>query len=251
MITADGWCDWAIRVEGRKPIGNGFNPGVNPVKGLVFHSAEGWAQTLLSPSSQWGYYSAQYPWHFSNLLDGRMVQHYSLNVRCWHGTAFNDSYGGIEHEGVSPEPGKGPLLNEAQIANDRRLIADVSAWKGWEPRRPAALGDKTASLYEHKETIWFGGTSTSCPNNRIPWDKILAGLQEDDMSQQEIEELADRRALSLVLKEINWPDYGDGLYRPVSVAEQNGMLLIEFWTKDRKRPPEPVPAIWVKKPSDV
>ena len=68
------------------------------------------------------------------------------------------------------------------------------------------------------------------------------------MSQQEIEELADRRALSLVLKEINWPDYGDGLYRPVSVAEQNGMLLIEFWTKDRKRPPEPVPSIWVKKP---
>lgn len=101
-------------------------------------------------------------------------------------------------------------------------------------------------LAEHKETVWFGGSSTSCPNNRIPWDKILAP-QEADMSQQEIEELADRRALSLVLKEMNWPEYGDGLYRTVSVAEANGQLLIELWTKDRVRPANPV-SFWVRVP---
>lgn len=250
MISADGWLDKAIRMEGRPiTVGAGFNAGYNPAKGIVFHSAEGWAQTLLSPTSQWGYYSAEFPWHFSNLLDGRLVQHYSLNVRCWHGSAFNDSYVGIEHEGVSPEAGKGPLINDAQIANDRLIIAEVSVWKGWAPKRPVYSGDKTATLYEHKETVWFGGTSTSCPNNRIPWDRILAPAEEGpDMSQQDIEELADRRAAALVVDAINFPQGGDSLYRPVSVAEQNGMLLIEFWTKARKRPPEPVPALWVKKP---
>lgn len=237
----------AIKMPGRPvTVGAGFNAGYNPVSGIVFHSAEGWTQTLLSPTSQWGYYSAEYPWHFSNLLDGRLIQHYPLTVRCWHGSAFNDSYVGIEHEGVSPEAGKGPLLNDAQIANDRLIIAEVSAWKGWKPKRPVYSGDKTATLYEHKETVWFGGTSTSCPNNRIPWDKILAP-QEDAVDAKDYEELSDRRALSLVMKEMNWPDYGDGLYRTVSVAEANGQLLIELWTKDRVRPENPV-SFWVRVP---
>lgn len=182
MITADGWLDKAIRLQGRAPVfdgKSGFNAGVNGVRGIVFHSAEGWAETLLSRTSQWGYYSAEFPWHFSNLLDGRLFQHYPLTLRCWHGSAFNDNYAGIEHEGVSRTPGNGPVLNPLQIRNDQVVIAEISAWKGWTPRRPERAGDKTATLYEHKETVWFGGTSTSCPNNRIPWDLILQG--EDDM----------------------------------------------------------------------
>ena len=68
------------------------------------------------------------------------------------------------------------------------------------------------------------------------------------MSQEEQLELADRRAVALVIREIGMAQGDDSLYTPVSVAEANGMLLIEFWSKDRKRPPEPVPAIWVRKP---
>lgn len=246
-MIVDGWLDKAIKMPGRPiSVGAGFNSGVNAVKGLVFHSAEGFAGTLLDPRSQWGYYSAEFPWHFSNLLDGRLIQHYPMTARCWHGSAFNQDYVGIEHEGRSPEPGKGPLLNAAQIENDRILIAEVSAWKGWEPKRPAFVGDKTATLYEHKETVWFGGTSTSCPNNRIPWERILGGPA---VTPEEELELADRRALALAIDAMSFGQGGDGgIYRPVAVAEANGQLLIELWTRDRRRPPEPVPSFWVKKP---
>lgn len=104
-------------------------------------------------------------------------------------------------------------------------------------------------LAEHKETVWFGGTSTSCPNNRIPWDKILGGPA---VTPEEELELADRRAAALVIDAINFAQGrdDDAIYRPVSVAESDDgrMLLVEFWSKDRKRPAEPVPAIWVLKP---
>lgn len=224
MITEDGWLSSAIRMPGRPiTVGAGFNAGYNPVSGIVFHSAEGWATTLLSQTSQWGYYSAEFPWHLSNLLDGRLIQHYPLTVRCWHGSAFNDSFVGIEHEGVSPEAGKGPLLNDAQIANDRLVIAEVSAWKRWQPKRPAFAGDRTATLYEHKETAWFGGTSTSCPNNRIPWDKILAPAQEDPLNAEREEELGRQRARGYLL---------DALLRDydvVPVSEPgNGVLIVEL-----------------------
>lgn len=175
MISADGWLDWAVKMPGRPATGPGFNPGVNGVHGIVFHSAEGFAQTLLSPTSQWGYYSALYPWHLSNLLDGRLVQHYPFLARCWHGSAFNDNYVGMENEGKTPEGATvGPPLNDAQIANAQRVIADLSEWKGWKAKRPTSATDKTATLYEHTEVVRFGGSGTQCPSKRIPWDKVLA-----------------------------------------------------------------------------
>jgi hypothetical protein len=174
-ISADGWIDGAIRMPGRPVVvGEGFNAGINSALGLVFHSAEGFAATMLSPTSQWGYYSAEYPWHLSNLLDGRLIQHYSLHVRCWHGSAFNDSYVGMEHEGLTPEgASSGPSLNLAQVTNDRYVIRELSQWKGWQPKRPTSLTDKTATLYEHTEVRRFGGTGTQCPSNRIPWGAVL------------------------------------------------------------------------------
>lgn len=164
-------------MPGRLPSGPGFNAGINGVRGLVFHSAEGFAATMLSKTSQWGYYSAEYPWHLSNLLDGRLIQHHSFNVRCWHGSAFNDEYVGMEHEGLTPQGATvGPVLNAAQIANDVRVSKSLSEWKGWVPRRPTSASDKAATLYEHNETVRFGGTSTQCPSKRIPWEVIMAEL---------------------------------------------------------------------------
>lgn len=181
MITSDGWLSWAERMPGRPASGPGFNTGVNGVRGLVFHSAEGFAATMLSPTSQWGYYSAAYPWHLSNLLDGRLIQHHSFFVRCWHGSAFNQEYVGMEHEGRTPEGATvGPVLNEAQIANAVRVAADLGEWKGWTPRRPTSAMDLTATLYEHNETVRFGGTGTQCPSHRIPWDEIMRRLAMPD-----------------------------------------------------------------------
>lgn len=173
-VTPDGWLTWAERMPGRPATGPGFNVGVNDVRGIFFHSAEGYAETLLSKTSQWGYYNAQYPWHLSNLLDGRLIQHYPFTARCWHASAANDHYVGMEHEGRTPDGSTvGPVLNDLQVANDRRVIASVGAWRGWAPKRPTAASDLAATLYEHTEVIRFGGSSTQCPSHRIPWDKVL------------------------------------------------------------------------------
>jgi hypothetical protein len=108
-------------------------------------------------------------------MDGRLIQHYPFTARCWHGTAFNDEYVGMEHEGVTPaRASSGPLLNARQVANARHVIASLSAWRGWTPKRPAGPADKAATLYEHNEVVRFGGTATQCPSHRIPWLAIMA-----------------------------------------------------------------------------
>ena len=251
MITSDGWIDWAIRLE---PTNRHVNPGINPVRGIVMHSAEGYASVLLDPSSQYGY-NGNHSWHLSNLMDGRLFQHYPLTARCWHGTALNQEYVGVENEGDAP---KEASLNDAQVANARRFIPEIAEWKGWNPRRPAYEGDTSHSLWEHNETVWLGGDATACPSGRIPWDKILEEPfgnseqlppLEDTMDEADTLELADRRAAALVAREIGWPPYGDGMYRPVSVAEDGNMLYLEFWpTAVRIRPADPVPGIWVRRP---
>lgn len=176
-MIVNGWLDWAERMPGRPATGNGFNTGINDVRGLVFHSAEGFAPTMLSKTSQWGYYSAEYPWHLSNLLNGRLIQHHPFTVRCWHGSAFNQSYVGMENEGRTPDGAAvGPVLNDGQIANAVHVAKDLSAWKGWTPKRPTSASDLTATFYEHNETVRFGGTGTQCPSHRIPWQKIMEGL---------------------------------------------------------------------------
>ena len=180
-ITADGYLDWAERMPGRPATGPGFNAGVNGVRGLVFHSAEGFATTMLSKTSQWGYYSAQYPWHLSNLLDGRLIQHYPFTARCWHGSAFNDEYVGMENEGRTPDGATiGPVLNDGQVSNARRVIASLSQWKGWTPKRPTSSSDKTATLWQHGEVTRFGGSATQCPSSRIPWPLILSTSPSED-----------------------------------------------------------------------
>lgn len=123
MISSDGWLSWATRLE---PATRRVNLGVNPAKGIVLHSAEGYASVLLDPTSRYGY-NGQYSWHATNLMDGRLVQHYPFNSRCLHATAFNQEFVGVENEGYQP---KEKSLNEAQIQNAVRLIADLAAWKG-------------------------------------------------------------------------------------------------------------------------
>lgn len=176
-----GLLDWAERVPG--PV-HKVNAGTNPVFGIIAHSAEGYeaglrSQILGGPVS----------WHLSNLKDGRLWQHYPLTSRCWHATAANNAYIGIESEGRA-----GESLTEAQIANLVRIIREVSAWKGWEPRRPTSDIDMSATLYEHREVTRFGGTATACPSGRIPWDEILSRLQEDDVKENYDGELNSRRA---------------------------------------------------------
>lgn len=161
MTISNGWVDWAQRVPGPSIKVNG---GINPVHGVVLHSAEGYQSGLLSQLA-----GAPVSWHFSVLYDGTLWQHYPITAQCWHATAFNNFTIGVEHEGVGGQP-----FNDLQLATDKKLIAELSAYGGWSPKRPTSKTDLTATLWEHNEvTRLKGGTGSTCPNGRIPWDKIL------------------------------------------------------------------------------
>lgn len=172
-IDAQGWFDWAIRLE---PASKKVNPGVNTVKGLFMHSAEGYGHVLLDPASQYGY-NGNHSWHLTNLFDGTLYQHYPLSAQCWHATAANNAYVGMENEGRVPNE---PTLTDAQIVTTRRVIAELAERYGWTPSRPQSTKDTTHTLWEHREVGRLGGTISSCPSGRIPWQEILKASEEED-----------------------------------------------------------------------
>lgn len=185
MIDSQGWFDWAERVSGHPDKLNKNSSGVplnNPVQGIFLHSAEGYETYLRTNPPQPPAVGGQKSWHLTNLFSGRLLQHYPLNRQCWHATAGNSKYVGMEHEGRVPVE---PTLTDAQIATSRRVIAEISQEYGWIPSRPSSISDTSHTLWEHKEVVRLGGTSSSCPSGRIPWDKILVTeppvVDEDEM----------------------------------------------------------------------
>ena len=200
MIDAQGWLDWAIRLPG--PLAH-TNAGTNPVNGIFMHSAEGYGYILLDPASEYGY-NGNHSWHLTNLFDGTLYQHYPLTARCWHATAANNEYIGVENEGDYPTEAS---LTDAQVATAVRFIGEIAAWKGWEPRRPSGPTDLLATLYEHREVMRFGGSATACPSGRIPWQTILERLGGDDMSEEDKAKIETERLRRLVHRTLDRDDY--------------------------------------------
>lgn len=175
MPIINGYLDWAEKVPGPAQKTNG---GINPVHGITFHSAEGYENGLRANNASYTGTSKDVSWHLSNLKDGRMLQHYPFTAQCWHATKFNNFCVGMEHEGVAGQP-----LTQAQIANDKKVIAEIQNAYGLVPKRPTSSADLTATLWEHNEVVRLGGSGTACPSSRIPWDVILA--TENEMLKQE------------------------------------------------------------------
>lgn len=174
-MIQDGWLEGAERVPGHPAKVNG---GVNPATGFVAHSAEGWEAALRTLVAD---VNRRASWHFSNLLDGRLLQHYPITAQCWHGgSGFpNSTMVSMEHEGMAPSP-----LTDAQIATTVRVIRELIGYRGWKAARPRDSADRLATLYEHRECIRFGSDPTACPSDRIHWPEILDNLQEEnDMMQ--------------------------------------------------------------------
>lgn len=137
VITADGWFDWAIRYPG--PIEkSGYWPGINesdPV-GVVYHSAEGSAASLLSLVTN---LQRQASWTASNMKDGKFYQHYPVRRVVWTNGSMlaNVKFRGIESEGVA-----GEVLTVPQTANLTRAASDMRDFFGWEEiKRPQAESD--------------------------------------------------------------------------------------------------------------
>jgi len=177
-MIVNGWIDWAIKLPG--PLSKVYS-GTNQCRGIFLHSAEGYASTLLGLVQ-----NGSHSWHFSNMLDGKFYQHYPLSSRCWHASAANFDYIGVENEGVGSRelrPIPEPTLSEPQINNNVHLIKEISLYKGWAPTRPWGSLDISHTLWEHNEVTRLGGSSTACPSGRIPWQTIferLTSMPSDD-----------------------------------------------------------------------
>ena len=128
-------------------------------KGAVVHSAEGYlsgAMGVLDSQARksWGAFLAK---------DGQVYQHYELQAITWHaGFDANIALFGIETEGVAGEP-----LTDGQLAT---LIAFLR-WQREQEVWPEV--SRASTLREHNEFM-----STSCPSGRIPWERVIEGLEE-------------------------------------------------------------------------
>lgn len=143
------------------PIEKTGYPGVavRQGKGAVLHSMEG---PLAAGLGELDRLDRRASWHFSNPKSGTLLQHFETEAVTWHaGYEANCRYIGIEHEGVV-----GQVLTESQIANDVALLRWLAQQEGW------SSFVRKGTLWEHREFM-----ATSCPSNRIPWDRIIAELE--------------------------------------------------------------------------
>ena len=163
------------------------------------HSAEGsWAgmRSVLMDVRPRANGSLPGSWHFSNLKDGTLYQHYPSDVIAWHARGGNTKYAGVEHEGKAGEP-----LTERQIDNAVSLIRwikEVCEWDDLSRARP------DGNMVEHQEVGRETGYVTACPSgHRIPWIKIMVRAEKEDKVEllKQLEKNANYAAVLGVLSE--------------------------------------------------
>lgn len=173
MINKEGFFDWAIIYPG--PQSKSGYPGIKDsnAQGVVYHSAEGSAASLLSLVTN---LDRQASWTASNMKDGKFYQHYPVTRIVWTNGSkeANIRFRGVESEGVKGEP-----LTAAQTENLIRCAEDMRDFFKWPGFR------RNIEAWEHNQMTAFGAAATACPSGRIPWDKIMAGL-EDDVSKEDV-----------------------------------------------------------------
>ena len=152
--------DWYPSAQKVLGVASKRRAGKNPVKGVVCHSAEGYAAGLRAELANT---TRSVQWHASILKDGTVWQHHPFSVRLNHAadTYGNDNLVGIEHEGVA-----GEALTPAQLASSVALVWWLADRYGFKPSRTGVA----KTLYEHRE---ISDTGTACPSNRIPWGFYL------------------------------------------------------------------------------
>lgn len=196
---AETWIPWAIRDPG--PTDKRYSEP-NRREGIVLHSMEGsfdGARSRLmsryrTPDGRYTSYSAA-SWHFSLRKDGRLYQHYPLEVSCWHGgnRLANTRFIGLELEGTKDEP-----INMPQMETLARLLTDLRPILTLEwVREPVGL--RTMWLHREVATIAHPNAGpTACPSNRYEsffgfWNHLaeLAAKKEGAV-EQELDRVLDR-----------------------------------------------------------
>lgn len=182
-MTVLPWATWRAGPRQKLGYGSKKTRPLTSIEGEVKHSAEGYYPAMLSVLDD----LSRGSWHFSILLDGRLIQHYQLEDIAWHcglpgdervdtSLIGNITLVGVEHEGI------GAPINDAQIATTTRLSSELRILCPAYGSRPPQL---RVNMWEHG---WL--SQTACPSDRILWNPIIAGLtqlpiEEDDMAWTE------------------------------------------------------------------
>ena len=176
MINKEGFFDWAIIYPG--PAAKSGYPGIKDsnAQGVVYHSAEGSAASLLALVTN---LDRQASWTASNMKDGKFYQHYPVTRIVW---TNGSKEANIRFRGVESEGRAGEALTDLQTDNLIRCAEDMRDFFKWPGFR------RNIEAWEHNQMTAFGAAATACPSGRIPWDKIMAGM-EDDMTVDEMKAL--------------------------------------------------------------
>jgi len=151
----------------------GYGPTrVRTGKGSLCHSAEGELPGILARLDS----TAEVSWQFTVLYSGVVLQHYPLSACCWHGGSWyvNTRWGGTEFEGRA-----GEMITPQQFVEALLLLT----WQAEQEEWPAvALLKDIGTLHEHN---WY--YPTACPSGRIPWDRIIGGINMALVSKAEFD----------------------------------------------------------------
>ena len=207
MIDGQGWAAWGNRIPG--PVsklgyfgGSKFYAGK---LGIIPHSAEGWRDyllgTLLTDPNRQASVCA------TNMVNGDFYQHYPVTAVTWtSGSPYpNTAFIAIENEGLAGQP-----LTEPQVVNLTRFTRDCKDYFGWQGfARQDAL--QTGQGWEHQECVRWGSDPTACPSGRIPWDRIIAMVNEEeaDMTPDEHQRLVN---IENAIARIEVAMYGDQVW---------------------------------------
>lgn len=132
-------------------------------------------------------------WQFSVLKDGSVRQHFlDLRTVAWHcggpgdadpasAAVGNVALIGIEHEG-------GPIGNVSEPLTPLQLAATIELQRWCYTQLPEL---KAPALHSsHWEHRWL--SATVCPSNRIPWGIIIPALEDNNVTQDEFNQMAEK-----------------------------------------------------------
>jgi len=198
-MIVNGWLDWTKIMMG---VADKVYSEPNRGLGLIGHSIVGTPEAAFGrfmsrerdADGQYTSYAAASVM-FINPKVGPLIQMYPVTASTWTsgGREANTSLWAIETEGGAPGNESEPL-NDNQVANLMRLVADFEAHRGFKIHRGSrgsSADNKLDNFREHGEIAHqLGYSATACPSRRYErfYEALNARGEDMAMTTEQLEE---------------------------------------------------------------